>query len=848
VTRAGLIPLRVAVGCFVALIAAVVWWTWAATREPHPDGREQLVFWGSSALGPESYTLINRFEHENPQYKVVMGTAVARDLTGDAQRLLTAIVGGVPPDLVWFDRFAVGEWASKHALEDLTPHLAAQTADDPYRIDLAEYYPFTVDEASYRPPGSSEPKRVFAIPVSADIRLLYTNLDLLRQEGMVDASGKPQVPTTWEELREANKRLSRYRISGDPTSGLTRLGFAPMYGNSWLYIYAFQSGGNFLSEDGTRCTLADPKVVRALRYVTECYDDIGGARQANAFQQGFQSGPLDPFFKGQVAMKIDGSWCLDSFAAYARDMDFAATPAPMPADELAKGRAPITWAGGWAMVIPATSRHKEGAFKLLQYLRSWQSVQLLEQSKREQARSQGQLYIPGIQANQVHYERLVAEHVEKDADFPPRFKAAVLSFKETMNHALFRPVTPVGQLLWNQHATATSLATSHEYAAQAKAEGRDEYEYTLAACAAPVQRQLDAIIRPPPPHLVSWTPYFVLYGLILAGCLAAMLVVQRRRRRSHGYKPRETAAALMFASPWLIGFAVLTGGPILFSIVYSFTRYDVLTEARYVGVDNYTELFGDPLFYQSLGNTAFMLIRIPLVMAVGLAIALLLNRGIRGLGLYRTGYYLPAVMPLVAASVLWLWVFNPTQGFLNQTLDWLFDSVPGHAIEWVLSKVSGAPVHLTAPQWLQDPHWSKPALIIMNLWGAGGGMIIWLAGLQSIPKQLYEAASIDGANAWQRFRHITWPMLSPYVLFNLIVGMIGTMQIFAEAYIMNSNSGTAGEANSLLFYAYYLFNEAFQYFRMGYASALAWILFLVVLVLTLVQLRLSRRWVHYDQT
>src|SRR5262249_34917750 len=149
------------------------------------------------------------------------------------------------------------------------------------------------------------------------------------------------------------------------------------------------------------------------------------------------------------------------------------------------------------------------------------------------------------------------------------------------------------------------------------------------------------------------------------------------------------------------------------------------------------------------------------------------------------------------------------------------------------------------PLWLQDPHWSKPALIIMNVWSAGGGMIIWLAGLQSIPKQLYEAASIDGANAWQRFRHITLPMLSPYVLFNLIVGMIGTMQIFAEAYIMNSNSGTAGEANSLLFYAYYLFNNAFQFFRMGYASALAWILFLVVLVLTLIQLRLSRRWVHY---
>jgi multiple sugar transport system permease protein len=845
--RSGLIPLRVAALALLALAVGVSWWTWRATRGVSGDGRETIVFWGSTSLGEDRYTLIHRFEQQNPRYRVELGSAVARDLTGDAQRLLTAIVGGVPPDLVWFDRFAVGEWASKQALEDLTPWLERQDPHDALRIDLSQYYPFALDEGSYRPPGATSPKRVYGVPVSADIRLLYTNLDLLRQEGLVDAQGKPRPPATWEELRDYNKRLSRFRTPGDPASGMTRLGFAPSYGNSWLYIYAFQAGGAFLSSDGTRCTLDSPEVVRALRFMTDLYDDIGGVAQANAFQQGFQSGPLDPFFKGQVAMKIDGSWCLDGFAAYAPDMDFAVTPAPIPADRLAAGEQPITWAGGWALVMPATARHKEGAFKLMQFLRSWESVKLIEDGKRELAQSQGQLYIPGIQANRAHYEQLVAERVEADPRFPPRFKHAIAAFRELLGHTLIRPVTPVGQLLWNQHAAATDAAVTHQYAAQAKVAGVDEVAYTLRLCQAPVQRQLDAIIQPPPPHVVSWRPYLALYALAVGALLAAILIAARRRRIG-GYRPRETAAALMFASPWLLGFVVFTGGPILVSIVYSFTRYDVLTDARYVGFDNYREMLGDPLFYQSLGNTAFMLVRVPLVMAVGLAIALLLNRGLRGLPFYRTAFYLPVVMPMVAASVLWMWVFNPSQGFLNQGLHWLFDTMPGHAVERVASLFTDKPVHLDAPLWLQDKHWTKPALIVMNLWTAGGSMIIWLAGLQGIPKQLYEAASIDGANAWQRFRHITVPLLTPYIFFNLIVGVIGTMQIFSEAYIMNQNSGSAGPGNSLLFYAYYLFIESFQYFRIGYASALAWILFLIVLALTLVQLWLSKRWVHYDQT
>jgi multiple sugar transport system permease protein len=286
------------------------------------------------------------------------------------------------------------------------------------------------------------------------------------------------------------------------------------------------------------------------------------------------------------------------------------------------------------------------------------------------------------------------------------------------------------------------------------------------------------------------------------------------------------------------------GGPILFSIVLSFTRYDVLTDARYVGLANYRDVFADPVFYKSLLNTGYMILRIPLVMAVGLAMALLLNSSVRGIAAYRTGLYLPVTMPIVASCLLWIWIFNSHTSFLNEGLRFVIETAPARAFEWIVSRFTPQRFRLEAPLWLQDPRFSKFALILMNVWAAGGGMVIWLAGLQSIPKQLYEAANIDGAGPIRRFWHVTLPMLSPYILFNSIVGLIGTMQIFTEAYIMTSG----GPVDSTLFYAYYLFRQAFQFFRMGYASALAWILFVAVLVLTVLQLRLSRRWVHYDHT
>jgi len=836
--------LRTAALLFAAFVVLAGWWTIQSARDEQVDGREPIVLWAGWMLGDDIYGALDRFEKLHPQYRVLATTGTAQDATGDAQRLLSAIAGGVPPDVVFFDRFAVGEWAARHALEDLTPYLDGQNPTDPERLDLGDYYPWAVDEASYRPPGSTAPKRVYGIPTIGDARFLYANLDLLRQEGIVDARGEPKLPRTWTELREDATRLSRFRVPGKIDSGLTRVGFAPNFGDAFLYMYAFEAGGSLLSADGLHATMDSPEVTRALRFMTQIYDDLGGAEQVNAFQQSGQSGPLDPFVQGQIALKIDGNWYLETLGDWKPDMRFALAPAPMPEDELAKGRAPVTWASGWAFVMPATSRHKQGAFELIRFLRSWDVVHRLDESKRERKQNEGRVYAPTVDANRRFTARIFDEDVFRDAAMPAPFVEAFRELEGLLEDPKIRPVSPVWQLLWRQQIRAYEAAVGHKYALEAASTGQDEMRLALQRMQAPVQEQLDEIARTLPPHVVAWAPYLWVYALVFVGLIAAIVVVTRRRARSHGYRMRETGAALLFASPWLVGFAILTGGPIVFSIVLSFTRYDVLTEARYVGLSNYAGVLADPVFYKSLLNTAYMVLRIPLIMAVGLAMALLLNTGVRGMSMYRTALYLPVTLPIVASCLLWIWIFNSRASFLNDALRYAFDTAPAHAFEWAVSRFTKAPFRLDAPLWLQDPRFSKSSLIIMNVWTACGGMIIWLAGLQSIPRQLYEAASIDGAGAWRQFRHVTLPMLSPYILYNAIVGLIGTMQIFTEAYIMTGG----GPLDSTLFYAYYLFRQAFQFFRMGYASALAWILLVAVLGLTLFQLRLSKRWVHYDHT
>ena len=290
-----------------------------------------------------------------------------------------------------------------------------------------------------------------------------------------------------------------------------------------------------------------------------------------------------------------------------------------------------------------------------------------------------------------------------------------------------------------------------------------------------------------------------------------------------GYRRGETVLAWAMVSPWLAGFLLLTAFPMVASLALSFMDWDMLSAPKWVGLANYEKLFfTDPLALHSLKITIiFSLASIPLNIVFGLAIAMLLNTNIRGLSVFRTIYYLPAILSGVAVAILWQWIFSTEFGLLNTALR--------------LFGVEG-------PAWLGSKIWVLPAFVIMRLWSVGGGMVIYLAGLQAIPTDLYEAAEIDGANWWQRILRITLPMLSPTIFFQLITGVIFSMQIFTEAFIMTDG----GPANASLFYMLYLYRQAFQFFKMGYASALAWVLFVAILLLTVILFVTAKFWVYYE--
>ena len=287
---------------------------------------------------------------------------------------------------------------------------------------------------------------------------------------------------------------------------------------------------------------------------------------------------------------------------------------------------------------------------------------------------------------------------------------------------------------------------------------------------------------------------------------------------------REALTFYLFITPWLIGFVLFTVGPIIASLGLSFTDYDIMLPPALVGFGNYREIFADPLFYTSLYNTFYIVfLAVPLSMIAAFGLAMLLNQKVGMMAGYRTAYFIPSIVPAVASAALWLYLLQPQWGLVNGFLEAI--GIPG-------------------PGWLSSEVWSKPAIILILVWAAGGTMIIYLAGLQDVPVSLYEAAEIDGANDWAKFRHVTLPLMTPVIFFTLILGIIGTFQIFSQIFVLTDGMG--GPQNSTLVYVMYLYRNAFNFFRMGYASAMAWILFVLIVVLTWAQFRWASRWVYYE--
>ena len=305
--------------------------------------------------------------------------------------------------------------------------------------------------------------------------------------------------------------------------------------------------------------------------------------------------------------------------------------------------------------------------------------------------------------------------------------------------------------------------------------------------------------------------------------MATLAVARPGHRQGSRLARREALAFYAFISPWLIGFVALTGGPVIASFLLSFTSWDMASPPVYVGLGNYIALFTtDKLLGKSLAVTAiWVIVGLPLRLVVAYLAALVLNRQLPAIGFFRTVLYLPSVVSGVAIALLWVWILQPQYGLLNSFL-----------------RLFG----IQGPPWLGSEEWALPGFIVMSLWSTGAAMIIFLAGLQSVPTELYEAAEIDGAGPLAKLTRVTLPMTTPVILFNLIIGIIQSFQVFTQAYVMTNG----GPNNATLFYVLYLYRAAFQYNQMGYASAMAWLLFLVVLACTLLVFRSSARWVYYE--
>ncbi len=768
-----------------------------------------LSVWGAQ-LDPDTaiagtLAVAQAFEARHPGVHIRMLGLGAGGM--NPQKLLTAIVGGSAPDLVYQARFNISDWASRGAFLPLDGYLA-KTPDGPRRKD---YYAAAWDEATYQ--GG-----VYGIPTGADDRALYWNRGLFRRKrDALAAAGLDwrRPPRTWSEMR---------RYAAALTEKGRRAGFIPNFGNAWLTLYAFQNGARFLSADGTRCTLASDEAAGALAFMKEGYDLLGGYAQADVFQSGFQGGENDPFVSGKVAMKIDGDWSLPGLARFGPALDFGVAPPPVPDDRYAgvgrfkneKDRF-ITWIGGFSYAMPRGCPHPDLAWEFIRFATSLEGRLVENRAQASADRAKGRVYLPRIQALKAANAALY--RLYKPAD--PKFAEGLRVHMELMDHARVRPPTIVGQLLWDEHVRATEAAMLGKLAPRA----------ALEAGQATVQRELDRLAAKRGYPVVSFgLAAAVAGGLLLLG--GAALATVRRSARLGRLARGEARWGLLCVAPWIVGFLALTAGPMLASLFFSFTDYDVLSPPRWVGLRNYADMAGPDRanVLKAFGNAAYLAgVGVPLGLVTGLAVALLLNAGVPGIRFFRTVFYLPAIVPVAASSVLWIWLLRPDAGSGLVNAAW--------------SATLGPWMNLPAPGWLTAEAWAKPALILMGVWGAGSGMILWLAGLKGVPASLYEAADLDGASPSRAFFSVTLPMLSPILFFNAVMGFIGAIQEFDRVYIMAGDGGN-GPSDALLVPAKYLFTNAFAYFKMGYASALAWTLFAVVLLITLVQFRVAPFWVH----
>jgi len=620
---------------------------------------------------------------------------------------------------------------------------------------------------------------------------LHWNKELFARAGLDPES----PPKTLRELDEMAERLT----VRDETGRIVQMGFLPPEPGWWNWAWGYWFGGR-LWDGASRLTPDSPENVAAYRWV-QSYADHYGLQGVDTFRGGFGnfSSPQNAFLCGKVAMVLQGVWMSNFIDEYAPRLKGRWGAAPFPS--AVPGLEKVTLVEEDILVIPKGARHPEEAFAFIAFVNSQEGSELL---------AMGQKKFPPLKEISPSF---VANH-------PNPYIDVFIDLARSPN-AHYPPMIGI----WNEYGDELSATFEEVWLRQISP------EEGLASVRERLQKRLDreldreelaarALSAPQRSRDLGGA---ALSCLVLGICLffAGVLLIPRFSPGGPSRRSLNLRNGLLFVSPWAVGFLVFVGYPVAASLYYAFTEFSVLKPPVFVGLTNFKDLTSDDVFWKSLYNTFyFALFALPLGMVVALALALLLNTKVRGMTVYRTVFLLPALVPLVALAILWMWILNSQYGVLNSLL---------------------AGIGVQGPSWLNDTRWSKPAIVLTGLWGVGQSMVIYLAALQDVPLELYEACELDGGGTWRKIRHVTVPMISPVLYFNLVMGIIGTLQIFAVPYVMTGG----GPARSTLFYAMYLYDNAFRYLQMGYACSMAWILFVTIVTLTFVATKLSSKHIHY---
>ena len=716
-------------------------------------------------------------------------------------KLLTQYAAGVAPDVAMLNPDFFQKYSRRGALLPLND-LAASTPG----FSLKDYYPSILK-------AHSVDGTVYVLPRDiAPICIVYYNKDLLRKEGIADLDGK----WTWDwtahpedgdrDFLTVLKKLQRRDKSGK----VVGWGFVPAGPESVIDMAVFSQGLNYVDdpEDPTRLNYDEPGVQRAFQW----YSDLTLKEKlipATFDLAGTSSRQL--FTQGKVAMFESGIWetpqLRKEIAPPGEEGGFEWDIAMMPAMRGGKRAYPT---GGSGYAIMSSTKHKAAAWELTRWMAGPHGMQAMAAAGIAQpairSLALSEPWIPGSHTpaeQQVPHNRIITDTAEPYVVFAP----TGMLYKE-VNDIVRQPAA----LIYTGDMTAKAAFD------RSNAEG---------------QARLDTLRRELVLKPFDWGKAAVAGVAIALGIVAWVFLPERGKRPTFREK-RESRAAYLFLAPWIIGLVAFTAGPMILSLIMSFADWDIIRPARFRGLGNYNEAMRvDPVFWKSLSVTLiYTLVSVPLGIAFSLGLALLLNTKVKGIAIWRTCYYIPAMASPIAGALIWVKLFQPEGGLMNAIV------MHTPVLSSLAAPLTGANGQIN---WLQNDKTALGSLILMGLFGAGGGMLILLASLQGVPQFYYEAATLDGAGPWRRFRNVTIPLISPALFFTLITGFIGSFQSFTQAFQMTQG----GPNNATMFFMLKAYNTAFRDLRMGYASALAWVLFFVILVFTVLQMQ-GNKFVHYE--